>query len=563
MTRSNYGIETSVSGASGGYNVLTQSVGKVSFTHVDASGTYNLITSYHDEHDGQGRMQLAVNGRIVDDWSLNRDTSSWLTRSKTLTLKTGDLIEVIGTRHAGEYARLDYVDVVSTDGSTGTSSTSGGTTTTTTPTTTTYGARIQAEDMRLSNYRVESIGNTDGGESILTDGTGKAAVTFSGASGTYAVKVRYHDEDDGQGSMQLAVNGRVVDSWNLNLDTASWLTRSKTLSLNTGDVVEVIGTRHASEYARVDYIEIGSASGSTTTSTSGGSTLSSNSGSTSTGSGTPGTVADDLNFRLNVHFNSTADITTSPLNVEQNQEEASIVSTGPHGTALKLEHHYWHDNREDNARLTLVWKEPTEKYVLEPYGTLKQGQDHWIKFWMYYDDANLSSQSPWGESLIQVAGLWDAADITRTPEFAIRAKNGGLAVYHRADQNAASNGIHTGIFSPYDDGGRLWNLKADKWVEYVAHIKLDPWGNNAILELWQDGYRLIRDTGAFGYNDQSRQSTVHLGIYDSWFRYDNAPNPNATKTVYFDELQIVTGNISYSDIAETPFRGNAPDVWLG
>lgn len=71
--------------------------------------------------------------------------------------------------------------------------------------------RIEAEQMNLDNYLIESSNAASDGELIsLLDAsgtTGSASTEFSGPSGTYDIVVGYYDEADGQGQLELKTIG--------------------------------------------------------------------------------------------------------------------------------------------------------------------------------------------------------------------------------------------------------------------------------------------------------------------------------------------------------------------
>ena len=130
--------------------------------------------------------------------------------------------------------------------------------------------RLEAEDMTLDGYRIEGNGGASGQELISfvrgqANETGSASTTFNGPAGTYAVKVAYVDETDGQGSLEVKVNGDSLEAWKLdqNLGDSYISDRSRTartlgdrVSLSPGDRLQVIGQEQADEHARVDYVEV-------------------------------------------------------------------------------------------------------------------------------------------------------------------------------------------------------------------------------------------------------------------------------------------------------------------
>lgn len=148
-----------------------------------------------------------------------------------------------------------------------------------TPTSPLAVVRVEAEDMHLVNYTIESQSAASGGRGIKTVGTGQASFTFAGAVAKYDVTVGYHDEHDGRGTGRLLVDGVEVGGWAFDRDTSTWLNRTfPGIDLAPGDTITIETTRHTGEYGRVDFAEIStrdgssSGTGSSVGGTTGGST---------------------------------------------------------------------------------------------------------------------------------------------------------------------------------------------------------------------------------------------------------------------------------------------------
>ncbi|WP_165452412.1 carboxypeptidase regulatory-like domain-containing protein [Paenibacillus thalictri] len=122
---------------------------------------------------------------------------------------------------------------------------------------------VEAEDMELVHYTVEDQPIASGGKVIKVTGTGTADQLFDRNTGIYDVIVHYFDENDGNASYKLFVNGSQVDAWiaNQDLGSASVSDNSRTTRLIPGvllkqwDEVRIEGTSQASEAARIDKIE--------------------------------------------------------------------------------------------------------------------------------------------------------------------------------------------------------------------------------------------------------------------------------------------------------------------
>ncbi len=125
--------------------------------------------------------------------------------------------------------------------------------------------RIEAENMSLTNYTVETNSIASGGKHVKvnTNTTGTAQFTFTEPSGVYDLSTAYYDENDGASSYSLSVNGVVKDSWIANQDLGSAGFESSNLALrtteqvvlNSGDIITLTGSFQNWEAARIDYLE--------------------------------------------------------------------------------------------------------------------------------------------------------------------------------------------------------------------------------------------------------------------------------------------------------------------
>jgi len=120
---------------------------------------------------------------------------------------------------------------------------------------------IEAENMALTKYRIDDVDAASGGEVIkLKSGEGEAALVFGAESGTYDLQIAYVDESDGQGAIEVLVDGALVETINLTEDTdgargdgLGISTRTISgLTLNTGSEIVLRGRRDETEFARID-----------------------------------------------------------------------------------------------------------------------------------------------------------------------------------------------------------------------------------------------------------------------------------------------------------------------
>jgi hypothetical protein len=126
--------------------------------------------------------------------------------------------------------------------------------------------RIEAEDMALNGYGVESASVASKGKLISLIGrgnTGTASTKFAGPAGTYNVVVGCYDENDGVSQLSVKADGKQIDFWNLDRDLGSDYISTGNLvkrtianvSLKQGSKIEIQGKRGGSEWARVDFID--------------------------------------------------------------------------------------------------------------------------------------------------------------------------------------------------------------------------------------------------------------------------------------------------------------------
>lgn len=266
LTLKNYIVENVSFASSGALAKISGGTTGSIETRLDsafARGTYTFSVSYFDESDGESPMSLYVDGDRVDTWTFDENpggsrasTSNRRTRriSSDVLLKPGSKIELRGGVSRGENARVDYFEIEPTGGSS---------TPPPAPPTSNRSVNVEAEQMTLSGYTQENASFASGGKLIrLPNGikTGTATTQFSGEAGTYDLKLTYHDESDGEGKLQVKVDGQIVDSWILDENTRR--TRASTdnrrervirgLSLNANSKVQVMGTSQAGEVTRVD-----------------------------------------------------------------------------------------------------------------------------------------------------------------------------------------------------------------------------------------------------------------------------------------------------------------------
>jgi len=126
--------------------------------------------------------------------------------------------------------------------------------------------RVEAEDFTIAQGFVSaSIGAASAGGILQAVGSDEqiASYVFTGAAGVYDLGIGYFDENDGEASLQVLVNGEQIDSfvWDQDLgfnlaDNATAAIRGIAgVALRPNDVVELRGFADGIEPLRVDYVD--------------------------------------------------------------------------------------------------------------------------------------------------------------------------------------------------------------------------------------------------------------------------------------------------------------------
>ena len=123
---------------------------------------------------------------------------------------------------------------------------------------------VEAETIISSDYIIEGRDVASNGEvaSLYNSGAtqGELSYAFEGGAGSYDMSIIAHDENDGVGSIDVLVNGVVVESFTLDgaypADSVADSNRVSldisALSLKPGDVVEVLAQQGQGEWVRID-----------------------------------------------------------------------------------------------------------------------------------------------------------------------------------------------------------------------------------------------------------------------------------------------------------------------
>ncbi|MEM9003726.1 MAG: SdrD B-like domain-containing protein, partial [Cyanobacteria bacterium P01_F01_bin.86] len=110
--------------ASGGELIkLSGYDGHASVNFDGPTGKYDIIVGYYDENDGQSMAQVKVGGHTVGNWTFDELLGSNVASSNNFReftiedvhVEAGEQVKLSGWLDGGEFARFDYVKLVSTD----------------------------------------------------------------------------------------------------------------------------------------------------------------------------------------------------------------------------------------------------------------------------------------------------------------------------------------------------------------------------------------------------------------------------------------------------------------
>ncbi|KST67690.1 carbohydrate-binding protein [Mastigocoleus testarum] len=258
--------------------------GTAKFDFTGDTGTYDLKISYFDENDGVGQLKINQDGKQLKSFKLDKDLGSPLANEQTKTfmeikdvsVSKGDVFQIQGIEQGSpktaEHARVDKIEFI--PNSDNSNNGGGNPPTNPKPPVNSSSMLIEAEDMKLSGeYRVEKINAASGGEVISLRGgnnndTGAATFDFTGATGTYDLKINYFDENDGVGSLKVEKGNQQLISFKLDKQLGSPLANDQTMTsmeisdvfISSGDSFRVEGIEQGSpltaEHTRIDSIEI-------------------------------------------------------------------------------------------------------------------------------------------------------------------------------------------------------------------------------------------------------------------------------------------------------------------
>ena len=123
--------------------------------------------------------------------------------------------------------------------------------------------RLEAEDMRLSNYIQDNQADASGRSVIVTRGNnGQAKTTFSGPSGSYNLVLGFSDAAGGTSEITVAIKREKGDGPNpeytfqLDGEAGAGAYQIEGVTLNAGDRIVLKGKADGDDMASLDYLDI-------------------------------------------------------------------------------------------------------------------------------------------------------------------------------------------------------------------------------------------------------------------------------------------------------------------
>jgi len=130
--------------------------------------------------------------------------------------------------------------------------------------------------------------------------------------------------------------------------------------------------------------------------------------------------------------------------------------------------------------------------------------------------------------IMQLHGVPDAGEAFRRPPIAVDNKNDRLTLSWLYDERQ----ITPAGFDDWDVSSRdLGATTKDQWINFVFHVKYDPWGDGA-LRVLRDGQLVVDESEvAIGFNDQ-------LGAYLGFGIYQfTGTSAYSQRSIYFDNMR--------------------------
>lgn len=173
---------------------------KLSYSSERLSDMIQNMTKEHQQTKHEAPAEEP--GTLIAEWKADQQLGSDMPNEQGLTVRkienvhltSGTVIRFSGARDQGEHARIDFVEIQSSNRAV-------------------PPLKFEAEYLKLSGYNVEKFPAASGGKLIrVENGVGVAELQFPGADGDYTLNVHYLDENDGKSSFTVRIEDAVEES---------------------------------------------------------------------------------------------------------------------------------------------------------------------------------------------------------------------------------------------------------------------------------------------------------------------------------------------------------------
>lgn len=121
MTLTGYHIQSNADASDGQLISIEASgaSGQASSVFPGPNGIYEVIVAYFDENDGESKLEVTINGVVVDTWVADEELPAAVADAATLVYRVvaprlsvapGQVVELKGSRHRGEDASVDKIE---------------------------------------------------------------------------------------------------------------------------------------------------------------------------------------------------------------------------------------------------------------------------------------------------------------------------------------------------------------------------------------------------------------------------------------------------------------------
>jgi Polysaccharide lyase len=171
--------------------------------------------------------------------------------------------------------------------------------------------------------------------------------------------------------------------------------------------------------------------------------------------------------------------------------------------------------------------------------------EYWYAFSIYLPDSYVPDQVAW-EIVAQWHATPDSGDVHVNPPLSLSTSRGEWKLNNKwsSERSQNKNNIR----------GRGFNLGTyarGRWTDWVFRIKWS-YESSGILEVWQNGKRVVSAKGPNTYNDTLMPS-FKMGLYKGWKEPGSNIGPVTSRTLYHDEFRMVGPGGSYAAVAaKTP-----------